>query len=77
MCTDKDTRHVLEVLSPEGPHEIISISAEQAAPMADLAAFTRQLVGFTAMIITKRNRMNCLYAAASSPGISTISLLPF
>ena len=47
MCTDKDTRHVLEILAPEGPHEIISIPAEQAAPMADLAAFTKQLAEFT------------------------------
>jgi len=41
MCTDKDTRHVLEILAPEGQHEIISIPAEQAAPMADLAVFTK------------------------------------
>ena len=46
MCTNKDTRHVLEILAPEGPYEIISIPAEQAAPMADLAAFTEQLSSF-------------------------------
>ena len=46
MCTDKDTRHPIEILAPEGPHETISIAAEQAAPMADLAAFTEQLSSF-------------------------------
>lgn len=47
MCMDKDTRHVLEILSPEGPHETISIAAEQAAPVADLAAFAQHLAGFS------------------------------
>ena len=47
MCTDKDTRHPIEILAPEGPHETISIATEQAAPMADLATFTEQLSSFT------------------------------
>ena len=47
MCTDKDSRHPIEILAPEGPHETISIAAEQAAPMTDLAAFTEHLSSFT------------------------------
>ena len=47
MRTDKDTRHPIEILAPEGPHKTISIAAEQAAPMADLATFTEQLSSFT------------------------------
>lgn len=47
MCTDKDTRYPIEILAPDGPHETISIAVEQAAPMADLAAFTEHLSSFT------------------------------
>ncbi len=47
MCAVKDTRYPIEILAPEGPHETISIAAEQAAPMADLAAFSEQLSLFT------------------------------
>ena len=47
MCTVKDTRHPIGILAPEGPHETISIAAEQAAPMADLAASSEQLSLFT------------------------------
>lgn len=47
MYIDKDTQHPIEILAPDGPHETISIAVEQAAPMADLAAFTEHLSSFT------------------------------
>lgn len=46
MCQEPVERHILETLAPDGPPESISISTEQAAPMADLTAFKEQLVSF-------------------------------
>lgn len=47
MCQEPVERHIIQALAPDGPHETISIQAEQAAPMADLAAFKEQLDTFT------------------------------
>lgn len=47
MCQETDKRHIVEILAPDGPQEIISISAEHAAQMTDLSAFAEQLASFT------------------------------
>ena len=40
-------KHPLEILAPDGPHETIIAAEEQAAPMADVAAFAEALKGFS------------------------------
>ena len=40
-------KHPLEILAPDGPHETIIAVEEQAAPMADVAAFAEALKGFS------------------------------
>lgn len=39
-------QHPIEILAPDGPDEVISVADEQAAPIADLAAFTQQVKTF-------------------------------
>lgn len=47
MTENTTVSHPLEILAPEGPHEIIHISDEQAAPMASLEVFKEKLASFT------------------------------
>ena len=47
MCQENINRHSVEILAPDGPHEVISIADELDAPVADLAAFKDQLDTFT------------------------------
>ena len=47
MCKESVKRHIIQDLAPDGLHKTISIKDEQAAPMADLAAFKEQIDTFT------------------------------